>query len=62
MIFSLCLSEATEFVNDLLKKWSSYEVFCKYFELVTKLTVVLIQLRKANFDVNENLLSPDYGC
>ena len=37
-------------------------MFCKYFELVTKLTVVLIQVRKAHFDVNENVLSPDFGC
>ena len=57
MIFSLCSSDAAESVNDLLKAWSLCEVFCKFYELVTKLTVVLIWVRKANFDVNENVLS-----
>ena len=61
MIFSLCSSDAAEFMNDLLKKWSNCEVFCKFCELVTKLTVVLIQVRKANFDVNENVLSVEFG-
>ena len=57
MIFSLCFSDAAESVNDLLKAWSLCEVFCKFCKLVTKLTVVLIWVRKANFDVNENVLS-----
>ena len=35
--------------------------FCKSCELVTKLTVVLIRVRKANFDVNENVLSVEFG-
>ena len=51
-------------MNDLLKKWSNCEVFCKFCkfcELVTKLTVVLILVRKANFDVNENVLSVEFG-
>ena len=61
MIFSLCSSDAAEFMNDLLKKWSNCEVFCKYCELVTKLTVVLIRMRKANFDLNENVLSIEFG-
>ena len=61
MIFSLCSSDAGEFMNDLLKKWSNCEVFCKFCELVTKLTVVLIWVRKANFDVNENVLSVKFG-
>ena len=61
MIFSLCSSDATEFMNDLLKKWSNCEVFCKFCELVTKLTVVLIRVRKANFDVNKNVLSVEFG-
>ena len=61
MIFSLCSSDAGEFINDLLKKWSNCEVFCKFCELVTKLTVVLIWVRKANFDVNENVLSVEFG-
>ena len=61
MIFSLCYSDAGEFMNDLLKKWSNCEVFCKFCELVTKLTVVLIRARKANFDVNENVLSVEFG-
>ena len=34
----------------------------KYFELITKLNIVLIQLRKAYLDVNENVLSPDFVC
>ena len=33
----------------------------KYFANVTKLTVVLIQVRKANFDVNENIFSLEFG-
>ena len=57
MVFSLCSSDAAEFMNDLLKKWSKCEVFCKFCELVTQLTVVLIRVRKAYFDVNENVLS-----
>ena len=57
MIFSLCFSDAAEFMNDSLKKWSNFEVFCKFCELVTKLNVVLIRVRKTNFDVNENVLS-----
>ena len=61
MIFSLCSSDAAEFMNDLLKKWSNCEVFCKFCELVTKLTVVLIRVRKANFDENENVLSVEFG-
>ena len=48
-------------MNDLLKKWSNCEVFCKLCELVTKLTVVLIRVRKANFDVNEIVLSVEFG-
>ena len=56
MIFSLCSSDVAGSVNDLLKKWSC-ELFCKFSELVTKLAVVLIWVRKANFDVNENVLS-----
>ena len=48
-------------MNDLLKKWSNCEVFCKFCELVKKLTVVLIRVRKANFDVNENVLSVEFG-
>ena len=48
-------------MNDLLKKWGNCEVFCKFFELVTKLTVVLIRVRKTNFDVNENVLSVECG-
>ena len=55
MIFSLCSSNAAESINDLLIKWSRCEVFCKFCELVTKLAVVLIRVRKANFDVNENV-------
>ena len=62
MIFSPCSSDAGEFMNDLLKKWSNCEVFCKFCELVTKLTVVLIRARKASFDVNENVLSIEFGC
>ena len=61
MIYNLCFSDAGEFMNDLLKKWSNCEVFCKFCELVTKLTVVLIRVRKANFDVNENVLSVEFG-
>ena len=61
MIFSLCSSDVGEVMNDLLKKWSNCEVFCKFCELVTKLTVVLIWVRKANFDVNENVLSVKFG-
>ena len=57
MIFSLCSSDVAEFMNDLLKKWSKCEEFCKFCELVTKLIVVLIRVIKANFDVNENALS-----
>ena len=57
MIFSLCSSDAAESVNDLLKAWSLCEVICKFCELVTKLTVVLIWVRKANIDVSENVLS-----
>ena len=56
-LVSLCSSDEVEFMNDLLKKWSKSEVFCKFYELVTKLIVVLIWMRKANFDVNENALS-----
>ena len=61
MIFNLCSSDACEFMNDLLKKWRNCEVFCKFCELVTKLTVVLIRVRKTNFDVNENVLSVEVG-
>ena len=61
MIFILCSSDAGEFMNDLLKKLSNCEVFCKFCDLVTKLTVVLIRVRKANFDVNENVLSVEFG-
>ena len=57
MIFSFCSSDAAISVNNLLKALSLCEVFCKFCELVTKLTVVLIWVRKANFDVNENVLS-----
>ena len=57
MIFSLCSSDAPESVNDLLKIWSRCEVFCKFCELITSQTVVLIWVRKANFDVNENVFS-----
>ena len=57
MIFSLCSSDAAESVNDLLKAWCLCEVFCKLCKLVTKLTVALIWVRKAYFDVNENVLS-----
>ena len=48
-------------MNDLLKKWSNCEVFCKFCELVIQLTVVLIRVRKAYFDVNENVLSVELG-
>ena len=61
MVFSLCSSDAGEFMNDLLKKGSNCEVFCKFCELVTQLTVVLIRVRKAYFDVNENVLSVELG-
>ena len=61
MVFSLCSSDAGEFMNDLLKKWSNCRVFCKFCELVTQLTVVLIRVRKAYFDVNENVLSVELG-
>ena len=39
-------------------------MFCKFCELVTKLTVVLIWVRKANFDVNENVIfyNPGVKC
>ena len=57
MIFSLCSSDAAGYVNDLLKKMEFSEVFCKFCELVTRLTVVLIWVRNANFDVNDNVLS-----
>ena len=57
MIFRFGFSGEAESVNDLLKKWGLFEVFCKFCELVTKLTVVLIWVRKANFDANENVLS-----
>ena len=56
MIFSLCFSGAAEFMNDLIK-WSNCEVFCEFCELVTKRTIVLIWVRKANFDVDKNVLS-----
>ena len=36
-------------------------IFCKFCELVTELTVVLVRVRKANFNVNENVLSLDFG-
>ena len=62
MVFSLCSSDAGELMNDLLKKWSNCEVFCQFCELVTQLTVVLIRVRKAYFDVNENVLSVELGC
>ena len=58
MIFSLCSSDAGELLSDLLKKWSNCEVFCKFCELVTKLTVVLIRVRKANFDVKQKMYFP----
>ena len=61
MTFRLCSSDAAEFINDFLKKWRLCKVFCKFCELVTKLTVVLIRVRKANFDVNENVLSLEFG-
>ena len=61
MIFNLCSSDAGEFMNDLLKKWRNCEVFCKFCELSTKLTAVLKRVRKANFDVNENVLSVAFG-
>ena len=54
MIFSLCSSDAAEFMNVLLKKMMLIEVFCKCCVLFTKLTVILIRARKANFDVKEN--------
>ena len=37
------------------------EVFCKFCELDTKLTVVLMRVRKANFGVDENVLSLKFG-
>ena len=46
MFFCLCSSDVAEFMNDLLRKWSKSEVFCKFCELVTKLTVVLIRVIK----------------
>ena len=61
MTFSLCSSGASKFMNDLMKKWCKCEVFCKLCELVIKRTVVLIWVRKANFDVNENGLSLEFG-
>ena len=36
------------------------KLFCKSCELVTKVIVVLVRMRKANFDVNENVLSLDF--
>ena len=48
-------------MNDLHKKWSNCEVFCKFCDLVTKLTVLLIRMRKPHFDVNENVLSLEFG-
>ena len=61
MIFSLCSSGAAEFIYDLMKRWSKLEVFCKFCVLVILLTVVLIRVRKADFDVNENVLSLEFG-
>ena len=61
MVFSFCSSDAGEFMNDLLKKWSNCELFCKFCELGTQLIVVLIRVRKAYFDVNENVLSVKLG-
>ena len=61
MTFRLCSSDAAEFINDLLKECSCCEVFCKFCELVTKLAVVLIRVRKANFDINENVLYLEFG-
>ena len=61
MIFSLCSSGAAEFMNYLLKEEVIVEYFCKFCDLVTKLTVLLIRLRKANFDVNEKVLSLEFG-
>ena len=60
MLFSLCSSDAAEFMN-LLKNLSYCEVFCKFCVPVAKLTVVLILVRKANFDVNENGLPLEFG-
>ena len=61
MMFSFCSSDTADFMDDLLKKWSNCEVFFKFCELDTKQTVVLIRLRKTNFDVNENILSLEFG-
>ena len=36
--------------------------FSQFCELVTNLTVVLIWVRKANFDVNEIVLSLEFEC
>ena len=56
----MCSTDAAEFMNDLMKKWSWCEVFCKFCELVTKLAVGLIQVRKANFYVSENILALEF--
>ena len=62
MTFSLCSSDAAEFMNIILKKWCKCEVFfCKLCELVTKRSVALIRMRKATFDVHENVLSLECG-
>ena len=49
-------------MNDLLKNSVDVlKVFCKFCELVTKLTVVLIKVRKANFDVDEKGIPLKFG-
>ena len=61
MIISHCSSDTAESVNNSLKKWCLCEVFCKICELVTKLTVVLIRVKKAIFDVDEKGPPLEFG-
>ena len=61
MIFSLGFTNAAEFINEFMKNGVDVKRLAKFCVLVTNLTVGLMQMRKAIFYVNENVLPLEFG-
>ena len=53
-VFNFCFTDAGESFNDVLKEMSQCEVFCLFYELVTKIAVDLIGVLKVIFGISKN--------
>ena len=60
MLFSVCSTDAAEIMNDLLKNGFDVKYFANFVSWLPN-CVVLVRVRKANFDVDKNILSLEFG-